>query len=173
MADLASQPLRRILQRLGVPASEVDDVELALDEIKIYATEAALLAATHVDGVIGYAEDTDNYWFRRAGAWTTQATAGEVLSITSKTANYTATATDHTILVDATAGVVTITLPAAATNAGREYAIKKIDASANAVTIDANGAELIDGAATQALATQWKSMIIQCNGTAWFILAIL
>lgn len=173
MADLASQPLLRILQRLGAAASEVDELGATIDETKVYATEAALLAATHVDGIIGYAEDTDNFWFRRAGAWTTQATAGEVLSIVGKTANYTATATDHTILVDATAGVVTITLPAAAASVGREYAIKKIDASANAVTIDGNGAELIDGAATQSLATQWKSMIIQCNGTAWFILAIL
>jgi hypothetical protein len=95
---------------------------------------------------------------------------GYTAGITTKTANYTATANDFTIIVDATAGAVTITLPAASSNAGRIYNIKKIDASANSVTIDPNGAELIDGAATFGNTTQYRNFQIQCDGTGWHVL---
>ena len=35
----------------------------------LYATELLLLAATPVPGTIGYAQDTGNFWFRRAATW--------------------------------------------------------------------------------------------------------
>jgi hypothetical protein len=90
----------------------------------------------------------------------------------AKTANYTADATDYTILVDATSGAVTITLPAAAGTAvaGRIYIIKKTDVSGNAVTVDANGSETIDGATTYPLASQWKYVTIQSDGVNWFVI---
>ena len=50
------------------------------------------------------------------------------------------------------------------------YQIKKIDASGNAVTIDGNGAETIDGAATQTLGAQYDSMTVFCDGTGWHII---
>lgn len=75
------------------------------------------------------------------------------------------------VLVDATAAAVTVTLPIAAKSTHREIMVKKIDASANAVTIDGNGSETIDGAANTALATQWKAKRLYCNGSAWFIVA--
>ncbi len=75
------------------------------------------------------------------------------------------------VLVNATAGAVTVTLPIAAVSTGREIVVKKTDASANAVTIDGNGAETIDGAANTALATQWKSKLLYCTGAAWMIVA--
>lgn len=92
-------------------------------------------------------------------------------AIATKTANYTATAADRTILVDATGGARTITLPAVATHAGQEYVIKKIDATANAVTIDGDGSDTIDGAATLVLAAQWDGATIQNDGSAWYVLA--
>lgn len=78
--------------------------------------------------------------------------------------------THHTVLVDASGGAVTITLPTVATAARRQYYIKKIDASGNAVTIDGAGAETIDGAATQSLSAQWDAKRLHCNGTAWYVL---
>jgi len=89
--------------------------------------------------------------------------------ISAKTANYTATANDGTIEVDATSGAVTITLPAVSGAAGRIYVIKKTDASANAVTVDPNASETIDGATTASLASQYSTITIQANaaGTAW------
>jgi hypothetical protein len=78
---------------------------------------------------------------------------------------------DHTKLVDATGSAVTIDLPAAAGCVGRIYVIKKIDSSINAVTVDASGGELIDGATTYSLATQNKYVSIQSNGSAWYVIA--
>lgn len=93
-----------------------------------------------------------------------------VEAIATKTANYTATVHDTTILCDATAGAVTVALPAASTMTGRTLNVKKIDASANAVTIDPNGAELVDGASTKDTTTQWVNIPVVSNGTAWFSL---
>jgi hypothetical protein len=75
--------------------------------------------------------------------------------------------THRTALVDATAAARTITLPTAASAKYRVYTIKKIDASVNVVTIDAAGAETIDGALTVVLTLQWERITIQSNGTAW------
>lgn len=96
--------------------------------------------------------------------------SGNVKAITTKTASYTATATDSTILCDATSGALTITLPAAASSSGRIFTIKKIDTSGNSITIDGNGSETIDGATSQNLDTQWEAATVQSNGTAWYIL---
>jgi len=99
-----------------------------------------------------------------------QSTGAEVKPITTKTANYTLTSTDYTILVDATSGNLTMTLPSASSSTGRIYNIKKIDASANTVTLQANGAELIDGTNTKVISMQWSNINIQSNGTSWYIL---
>jgi len=80
-----------------------------------------------------------------------------------------ATIGDYLILVDASAAAVTVNLPAAASSADALIVVKKIDASANAVTIDADGAETIDGATTQALAAQYDALTVFCNGARWWI----
>jgi hypothetical protein len=91
-------------------------------------------------------------------------------SITTKTADYTAAIADDTILVDATAAPRTITLPPATSSAGWKFNIKKVDATANAVTIDGNGAETIDGAATKSTTTQYAGWTVECDGSAWYLL---
>lgn len=78
------------------------------------------------------------------------------------TANYKVKAGDSIIPVDATAGVVTVTLPA--TPSG-QYTIKKIDASANAVTVSGT----IDGAASYALSSQYDSVTV-AGGTEWHVI---
>lgn len=68
-----------------------------------------------------------------------------VLTVTTPT--YTTTIYDYLILVDATANNITITLlPAAAHGVGRTitYRIKRLDSSANTVTVIPSGADLID-----------------------------
>ncbi len=64
-------------------------------------------------------------------------------------------------------GTITLTLPAAATSAGVEYLITKTDSSATTVTIDANGAELINGQANTTLVAQYSTAYLICNGTGW------
>jgi hypothetical protein len=69
---------------------------------------------------------------------------------------------------NATSAAFTVTLPAAASYLGKVYTVRKIDASGNAVTIDGNGAETIDGAATQSLSSQWQYLTIRSDGVAWY-----
>ncbi len=88
---------------------------------------------------------------------------------TSQTANYIAGTSDQAIFMSA-ASADTVFLPTAVGIGGRIYTIKKVDAAANAVTVRASGAELIDGANTYALASQYKYVVIQSNGTQWFII---
>lgn len=70
-----------------------------------------------------------------------------------------------------TTGAMTATLPTASGITGRVFIVKKIDSSGNAVTLDADGSETIDGAGTYALTAQWNSVTIISNGTNWEILS--
>lgn len=92
----------------------------------------------------------------------------------SKTANYTVALADHkkTILVDATAAAVTITLPAAASaDDGFEITVEKADSSINLVDIDADGTETIDAPGGNRLSvnlpSQFDRFKLVCDGTKW------
>jgi hypothetical protein len=50
---------------------------------------------------------------------------------------------------------------------GVRFYIKKIDATANAVTI--SGTETIDGSATQVIVTQNVCLTVVSDGTEWWI----
>jgi hypothetical protein len=77
--------------------------------------------------------------------------------------------TFRTVLADASLAPITISLPAAASVRNRTYTVKKVDATANTVTIDPDGAETIDGAATHVLTAQWESIRFISNGSEWLI----
>jgi hypothetical protein len=75
--------------------------------------------------------------------------------------------TDGVILVDATAGAVTVTLQSAGIGVG-EVVIKKKDSSGNAVTI-APPSGTIDGAASVALTAQNKAIRVACDGANYWV----
>lgn len=106
-------------------------------------------------------------WFDTAD---TPTPIGGVRDMRTETANYTAVLTDDVILVDASGGAVTITLPAAADRTGKQYDIKKIDSSGNAVTIDGDGSETIDDSLTNIIGAQYNSVTIVSDGTEWWII---
>jgi len=111
----------------------------------------------------------DRLDFIDALALTVDAISIRVETVTTTT--YTAEPTDTYIVAnDTTAGgIVTITLPPAATaGEGCQIYIKKIGNTAN-VVIDGNAAETIDGAATATLTTQYESIDLVCDGTGWYI----
>lgn len=91
------------------------------------------------------------------------------LGIRTVTTSASVSIRDATVLADATAGAVTITLPAVADASGMVVSVKKIDASGNSVTIDGAGAETIDGAGTKVLAAQYNVSTVHCDGVAWWI----
>lgn len=90
------------------------------------------------------------------------------LNVITVTAAHDAAIGENVILGDATAGAFTVTLPSAAKYKGFQFIIKKIDASANAVTIDAS--ETIDGAASVDLASQYDSKTVISDGAGWNVI---
>lgn len=76
--------------------------------------------------------------------------------------------TDYLILANATGGAITVTLPPVAASRGRELVVKKTDASANAVTVDGNSSETVDGGANISTTTQNVAMRVLCDGTQWW-----
>lgn len=123
-----------------------------------------------VGGTIGQvltknsANDLDVGWQDQTGG---SGDSSKSKAVTNVTNNLTLNDTHHVLLVNASSGQVTLTLPAAAGFDRKIYVIKKIDASVNSVVIDPDGAETIDGLATIVLQAQFHSVVIVCNGTTW------
>lgn len=91
----------------------------------------------------------------------------------SKTSNYQTVEADRDKLIraDATSGTLTVTLLAAATAGdGFMLAVKKVDSSGNAVIIDGNSSETIDGATTLSLTSQYEVAVLISNGTSWSVI---
>lgn len=91
-------------------------------------------------------------------------------SVISKSANYTLTTNDDIVLVDATPGMITITVPTAVGNSGREWTIKKIDSSIYAARLDVVGTETIDGSLTYDITNQWDAITIISDGINYYII---
>lgn len=92
------------------------------------------------------------------------------VAFVSKTAAYTATSSDNVIAGNATSGAFTVTLPTAVGIAGRMYTVKKVDASANAVTVGTTSSQTIDGVTTKALSAQWNSVTVISDGANWLVI---
>jgi len=76
------------------------------------------------------------------------------------------------VLASAAVGGVSIYLPtAAAPNQYRVVIVKKLDATANLVSIIPDGSETIDGASSYTLGDQYESVIMVSNGSNWHVLA--
>lgn len=107
-----------------------------------------------------------------SGAWRYDSDInGSRTPVSVKTANYTITTQDVNILFDATSGNLVASLPTAAScfsnGIGQEFTIKKMDVSANTVTVAGNS---IDGQPTYVLPAQWNFVKVQSIGTGWIII---
>lgn len=91
------------------------------------------------------------------------------VNVTTKTSAYTIGTSDVVVLADATSGAFTLTLPTA--TSGYTYYIKKIDSSANAITVATSpNTQTIDGATTHSLSTQYASLTIVSDGSNWYVI---
>ena len=97
--------------------------------------------------------------------WLDGANGAKVRTVTAST---TALLRDDVILVGSAAPACTITLPAAAEK--WQMTIKRL-AAANAVTVDGNAAETIDGTATKILGSQYAYLTLASDGTAVHIVS--
>jgi hypothetical protein len=82
----------------------------------------------------------------------------------SLTANYTAAAGDL-VRMDVTSAARTVTLPAAV--AGAMLAVRKLDSSANTVTLTPNGSDTIDGSATSVLRMPGEARVMIGIAGGW------
>lgn len=92
------------------------------------------------------------------------------LTVTTKTvvSDYAISASqDFLLLVDASAANIDVSLPSASTAKNRYFIIKKVDATANTVTIA--GAEDIDGNPDEVLTSQYENISIISNGIQWYL----
>ena len=111
-------------------------------------------------------------WFeilRQIETLNNQQVDGYLFPTTAVTANYTVTVNDAFIPVDCSSGAITVTLRQAGEAKGKRLTVKKIDSTANALTVDGNGSETIDGATTAVITGQYDSICLMSSGTEWFI----
>ena len=86
-------------------------------------------------------------------------------TVVSKSAAYTATVADDVILCS---GTFTVDLPAVSKTSGKQLEIKNI--GTGVITVDASGAETIDGAATVVLSTRYDSVTLVSNSFTWYVI---
>lgn len=106
----------------------------------------------------------------------TTATNGVASAIATKTANYTVTNTNGSEVYFGDAGFFgspfTFTLPSASiVYIGTRYTFKKIDNTANAITIATVSSQTIDGSTTYVLSSQNNFVSIISDGSNWKITA--
>lgn len=89
--------------------------------------------------------------------------------VTTSAASYSALVSDENIVVDASGGAKTVTLPTAVGVTGKRYNIKKADSSNNTVTVATTSSQTIDGSTTQVFDVQNVSLSVVSNGSNWEI----
>jgi len=105
------------------------------------------------------------------GRWLLVGSLGDALPGTAKSTNYTVVAADYgrTILVDCSAGAITITLPTP--TAGFKVTVKdyKGFAATNLITVARAGSELIDfGSGSDIINSNFQSVTYLSDGTDWY-----
>jgi len=88
-------------------------------------------------------------------------------TVATVTADHTAV-TQSLVLADASGGPVTVTLPGP--TSATVVTVKKIDSSANAVTIATPGSETIDGDSNRTLTAQWVAREVASDGTNYYLI---
>ncbi len=90
-------------------------------------------------------------------------------AISTKTTTYTIVDADAFIKANATGGAFTITLPTAVGRSGHWFEVKKIDTTANVITLKGDGSELIDTANTQLIDVPMAAIVAVSDGTQWWM----
>ena len=134
-----------------------------------YTKDSELAAASALDGteVVGVVQSGDSV------KATVSEVSGGPQALTAKSADYTIL-DDNLNVYEVTTGAVdrTFELPTLAANAGRVIEIHKVDSGAGKVTVDGEGAETIDGAASVVLPSQYNYIRVRAGAAGWHILGI-
>jgi len=99
----------------------------------------------------------------------TVAPKGRWRAIATKTAAYQMSVFDYCILANGAGGGFTVGLPSAVGIPGQELIVKKIDTTANVITVAAAGGQFIDNAASVAMSTPYTSLTLISDGANFWI----
>lgn len=94
--------------------------------------------------------------------------AHNLTAVSAVTGSVTLNNNNGIVLVDASGGIRTVTLPSASTT--YKYTIKKIDSSGNNVVINPGAGNTIEGASSVTLSAQYDYRTLVSNGTTWYII---
>jgi len=110
-------------------------------------------------------------WIRKAAErinWLLRTTVGENRAVRSVTESGSVADGDYFLTIDASAGNIIINLPPAAE--GRELAVKRMDATANAVTLATTGSDTIDGGGAMSMTTQYQAFTLIAAPGQWCVI---
>jgi hypothetical protein len=144
------------------PAIDIDQCSTEAANFTISGTSSGALAAAR-----GNLRLTG--LFTESGVTSTSPTGIKVVNgqesrvVRTITTSQTVRIIDETILVNAVSAPVTVTLISAVATPN-QFTIKKIDASANPVTIATTGGQTIDGSPTATLPDQWNRLTAAPDG---------
>ena len=140
-----------------------DDLTNAVNSVELDANgQAEVYGRGLYDVVVKDADDATLY------SWESVFLGKDVFVSTSVIADYNATADDSLILVDTTAGNVTVTLPDPATMQQAPYIVKTTD-DANTVTVS-RADTTINGDANYVISSQWEGVQIAFDETNFYTL---
>lgn len=133
-------------------------------DLTLYTTDVFSFSAASKTNGVEFLGNARSFAFPDASG--TLALLGGALSLPYRavSALYTVALTDGVVACN---GTFTVTLPAAASCAGQLFIVK--NAGAGVVTLDGDGAETIDGAATLVLAAAAVGRVLS-TGAAWIVL---
>lgn len=122
----------------GSSLALVYEIGGGVNKATLYVWDSAVVSGANSPFVVA---GLSGYWIAIGGTYNV---AGPRKSITTVTGNYTILADDDILLINATGGDITVTLPTAVGIKGKVYTTKRIDNSANTVTVDGDGSETVD-----------------------------
>jgi hypothetical protein len=159
---LTAEGVQRIYDAIHALESSVGKIQVRVDEGLDVGERPRLhfLSGFGID--IAAADDSTNNEVRL--------TIHNDRTIDTITGSSTLTLSHNIVLVNASGGPATITLPSAASIAGKRFVVKKIDFSANAVTIQGVGGQTIDGSSTISITAPQGVRTIVSDGANWKVI---
>lgn len=142
----------------GTPATVVSAswMNIAQEEIS-YVIETAGLTLDQADD---YGDGNDTTQLYQAILELINTGGSVIAAVNFAASPYTAISASKIIEVNTSDGNVVVNLPAVAGVGGQRWTVVKMSADANTVTIDGNGAETINGEATQVIEYQYTALTV-------------
>lgn len=124
---------------------------------------------------VGIAKSASSLILNGAGSATAVKITSEIVDglyadVQTYAVNTTLTNANSIVLVNATGGSRTMTLPSPTNNKGKIFNVKKIDSSLNTVILAAPVGVTIDGSATRTLSNPYDSIMAVSNGVNYFLI---